>query len=138
MISQTYGLNGLRKVQGREWSVQLLDADVAVAQARAAKAAGASNLIAASGPAKPYTYDGYLAQFTFTEQEEGGFTATATAAEYTPTFITPLRGGQPARVHLIPDALAAGTPLAEEMQRSAERTRTVVYSLGAEGLTERG
>ena len=196
VISQTYGLNGLRKVQGREWSVQLLDADVAVAQARAAKAAGADivavhmhagdeyshevnaqqaafaeavtaapevdlvfgqhahvvqpitkvngkwvvygagNLIAASGPAKPYTYDGYLAQFTFTEQEEGGFTATA--AEYTPTFITPLRGGQPARVHLIPDALAAGTPLAEEMQRSAERTRTVVYSLGAEGLTERG
>ena len=195
VISQTYGLNGLPKAEGREWSVELLDAALAVEQAKAAKEAGADivavhmhageeysnevnaqqaeyaeavtaspdvdfvfgqhahvvqpitrvngkwvvygagNLIAASSPAQPYTYDGYIAQITFTEQEGGGFTATA--AEYAPTFITKLSGARPARVFLSPDELAKGTPLAAEMRQSAERTRTVVYSLGAEGLTER-
>lgn len=195
VISQTYGLNGLPKAEGKDWSVELLNAELAVAQAKAAKAAGADivavhihagdeysskvnaqqaeyaaavtaapevdlvfgqhahvvqpitrvngkwviygagNLIAASGPGQPHTYDGYVAQVTFTEQEAGGFIATA--AEYAPTFITKLSGGRPARVHLIPDELAKGTPLAAQLQESAERTRTVVYSLGAEGLTER-
>lgn len=96
---------------------------------------GAGNLIAASGPAKPHTYDGYIAQVTFSEVDGGGFAATA--AEYAPTFITPLAGGTPARVHLIPDGLAAGHPRAAEMEQSAARTREVVYSLGADGLTER-
>lgn len=195
VISQTYGLNGLSKAKGKDWSVELLNADLAVAQAKAAREAGADivvvhmhagdeyshkinaqqeeyaaavtaapevdllfgqhahvvqpitkvngkwviygagNLIASSGPAKPYTYDGYMAQITFTELEDGGFEATA--AEYAPTFITRLGGGSPARVYLIPDELAQGSPLAAEMQESAERTRKVVYSLGAEGLTER-
>ncbi len=195
VISQTYGLNGLPKSKGRDWSVELLDADLAIAQARAAKAAGADivavhmhagdeyssdvnaqqrsfaeavtaspdvdlvfgqhahvvqpvdkvngtwviyglgNLIAASGPAKPRTYDGVMVEITFTEQSDGGFEATA--AEFAPTFISRMAGGRPARVHLISDALAAGTPLEAEMRASAERTRRTVLSLGVEGLTER-
>ncbi|GAA4892361.1 CapA family protein [Tessaracoccus lubricantis] len=195
VISQTYGLNGLPKPEGKPWSVDLLDAGAAVAQAAAARAAGADivvvhmhaggeyssdvtpeqaafadavtaagevdlvfgqhahvvqpitrvngtwvvfgagNLIAASGPGQPYTYDGLLAQFTFTEQADGRFEATA--AEYAPTMITRKSGSRPARVHLIPDELAKGTPLAAELRRSAERTRAVVYALGADGLSER-
>ncbi|MHA6524651.1 CapA family protein [Tessaracoccus sp. G1721] len=195
VISQTYGLNGIPKAKGKDWSVELLDADLAIAQARRAREAGADivavhihagdeysstineqqrayaeavtaspdvdflfgqhahvvqpidkvngkwvvygagNLIAASGPAKPRTYDGYLAQVTFTEQADGSFVASA--AEYAPTMITKHSGSRPARVYLIPDELAAGNPLAEEMQASAARTRKTVYSLGVEGLTER-
>lgn len=195
VISQTYGLNGLPKAKGKDWSVELLDAELAVAQAKVAKEAGADivavhmhagdeyshkvnsqqaayaeavtaapdvdllfgqhahvvqpitkvngkwviygagNLIASSGPAKPYTYDGYMAQVTFTEQSPGGFVATA--AEYAPTFITAPSSTKPTRVFLIPDEVAKGNPLAAEMQLSAQRTREVVYSLGAEGLTER-
>nr|WP_255433758.1 CapA family protein [Tessaracoccus sp. MC1865] len=195
VVSQTYGLNGLARPAGKPWSVDLLDAERAVAQARAAKAAGADlvavhmhagdeyssavtaqqaayaeavtaapevdlvfgqhahvvqpvtkvngkwvvygagNLIAASGPAQPHTYDGYVAQITFTEQEGGAFTATA--AEYAPTMITAKSGSVPARVHLIPDELRKGTPLSSAMLESAARTRAVVHSLGEEGLTER-
>lgn len=197
VISQTYGLNGLSKAKDKPWSVELLDAEVAIAQARVAKEAGADivavhmhagdeyshqinqqqrafaeavtaspevdlvfgqhahvvqpigkvngtwviygagNLIAASGPPKPATDDGYMAQVTFTEQEAGGFSATA--AEFAPTWITPLSAGSPARVYLIADELAKGTSLTTQMEQSAERTRKVVYSLGAEadGLTER-
>ncbi|MDO5678429.1 MAG: CapA family protein [Propionibacteriaceae bacterium] len=195
VISQTYGLNGISKAKGKEWSVELLNAELAVEQAKAAKAAGADivavhihagdeysrkinaqqaayaqavtaapevdvlfgqhahvvqpitkvnnkwvvygagNLIAASGPAKPHTYDGYMAQITFTEESPGKFVATA--AEYAPTYITRHSGGSPARVYLIPDALKAGTGPAAEMQKSAARTRETVYSLGADGLTER-
>ena len=96
---------------------------------------GAGNLIAASGPAKPLTYDGYMAQITMTEQTPGHFAGTA--AEFAPTFITPKSGNRPARVYVIADELKAGTPLAAEMQKSAERTRKTVLSLGVEGLTER-
>lgn len=195
VISQTYGLNGIPKAKGKEWSVELLDADLAVAQARLAREAGADivavhihagdeysstineqqrayaeavtaspdvdflfgqhahvvqpidrvngkwvvygagNLIASSGPAQPRTYDGYLAQVTFTEQADGSFVASA--AEYAPTMITKHSGSRPARVYLIPDEVKAGNPLADEMQASAARTRTTVYSLGVEGLTER-
>ena len=185
VISQTYGLNGIPKAKGKEWSVELLDADLAVAQARRAREAGADivavhihagdeysssineqqrayaeavtaspdvdflfgqhahvvqpidkvngkwvvygagNLIASSGPAQPRTYDGYLAQVTFTEQADGSFVASA--AEYAPTMITKHSGSRPARVYLIPD----------ELKASAARTRTTVNSLGVEGLTER-
>ena len=52
-------------------------------------------------------------------------------------MITKHSGSRPARVYLIPDELKAGNPLADEMQASAARTRTTVYSLGVEGLTER-
>ncbi len=195
VISQTYGLNGLPKAEGRPWSVEFIDAELAVHQARAAREAGADlvvvhmhagdeystsvnhqqrdfaetvtasgevdlvfgqhahvvqpidrvngtwvvygtgNLIAASGPAQPRTYDGYMAQVTFTERPDGSFEATA--AEFAPTFIRKQSGGSPARVYLIADALAAGTRLADEMRASAERTRTTVRSLGVEGLTER-
>ncbi|NHB85838.1 hypothetical protein G7085_18160 [Tessaracoccus sp. HDW20] len=69
---------------------------------------GTGNLIGASGPPKPLTYDGFMAQVTFTEKPDGTFAATA--AEYAPTMITPLRGGLPSRVHLIPDELRAGSP----------------------------
>lgn len=195
VISQTYSLNGLSRPKGKEWSVNLIDADEAIAQARAAKEAGADivgvhlhagdeysskvnsqqrtfaeavtaspdvdfmfgqhahvvqpvdkvngkwvfyglgNLIAASGPAKPYTYDGFLAQITFTEREDGSFEATA--AEYAPTMITKLSGGRPARVLLIGDALATGTGDADALRKSADRTRATVNALGVEGLTER-
>lgn len=40
-VSQTYELNGLRKPKGKEWSVQLIDAERAVEDARRAKEAGA-------------------------------------------------------------------------------------------------
>ena len=196
VISQTFGLNGIPKAEGRPWSVELLDADLAIAQAQRAREAGADlvavhihagdeysssineqqrlyaeqvtaspyvdflfgqhahvvqpidrvndkwvvygagNLIASSGPAQPLTYDGYVAQVTFTEQSGGGFTATA--AEYAPTMITKHTRSNPARVYLIPDELAAGTSLEKEMQASAARTRATVNSLGVEGLTERG
>ena len=195
VISQTFGLNGLPKAKGKPWSVDLLDADKAIADAKRAKQAGAEivavhihagteyaskinaeqkdfadkvtaapevdfifgqhahvpqpidkvndkwvvygggNLIAASGPAKPRTYDGYMAEVTFTEQPGGGFKATA--AEFAPTFITPKSGNTPARVYLIPDELKKGTKLASAMKDSAARTRKTVLSLGVEGLTER-
>lgn len=195
VISQTFGLNGLPKAKGKPWSVQLLDAKVAIADAKRAKKAGADivlvhmhagdeyssrinsqqrdfaaavtaspdvdmvfgqhahvvqpidkvndkwviygagNLIASSGPAQPRTYDGFMAQVTFEEKEEGGFVATA--AEFAPTMITKKSGNTPARVYLIPDELTAGTKRAAEMKASAERTRKTVRSLDVKGLTER-
>ncbi|MGJ5589746.1 CapA family protein [Micrococcus lylae] len=45
IVSQTYGLNGIPKTPGREWSVDLLDPDKAVADARRARAAGADIVI---------------------------------------------------------------------------------------------
>ncbi|MEZ5087856.1 MAG: CapA family protein [Tessaracoccus sp.] len=96
---------------------------------------GTGNLIAASGEPKPLTYEGYLAQVTFTEQSDGFFAATT--AEFAPTMITPWSRNTPARVYLIPDELRAGTDLAAKMRESAERTRTIVRSLDVEGLTER-
>ncbi len=195
VISQTFGLNGLPKAKGKPWSVQLLDAKVAIADAKRAKKAGADivlvhmhagdeyssrinsqqrdfaaavtaspdvdmvfgqhahvvqpidkvngkwviygagNLIASSGPAQPRTYDGFMAQVTFEEKEEGGFVATA--AEFAPTMITKKSGSTPARVYLIPDELKAGTKRAAEMKASAARTRKTVRALDVEGLTER-
>ncbi|WP_168199783.1 CapA family protein [Citricoccus sp. SGAir0253] len=41
IVSQTYALNGIPHPAGREWSVPLLDAEAAIADARAARAAGA-------------------------------------------------------------------------------------------------
>ncbi|MCB0886476.1 MAG: CapA family protein [Propionibacteriaceae bacterium] len=195
VISQTFGLNGLPKAKGKPWSVQLLDADVAIADAKAAKRAGADivlvhmhageeysskinaqqrdfakavtaspdvdmvfgqhahvvqpidkvndkwviygagNLIAASGPAQPRTYDGLMAEVSFEEREDGGFVATA--AEFAPTMITKKSGNTPARVYLIPDELKAGNKRAAELKASAARTRKTVRSLDVEGLTER-
>lgn len=45
IVSQTYGLNGIPKAPGREWSVDLLDPDKAVADAHRARAAGADIVI---------------------------------------------------------------------------------------------
>ncbi|MFV0427921.1 MAG: CapA family protein [Arachnia sp.] len=96
---------------------------------------GAGNLIAQSGPSKPWTYDGYLATFTFVEQPDGSFLATA--AEYAPTFITMHSAASPARVYLIADALAQGVGPADAMRDSAQRTRQVVTSeAGDPALTE--
>ncbi|HMR47933.1 MAG TPA: CapA family protein [Arachnia sp.] len=195
VVSQTYGLNGLPKAEGKPWSIELLDPDVAIAHARRAREAGAEivlvhmhagdeysseinaqqrtfaeavtaspdvdmvfgqhahvvqpidvvngkwviygsgNLIAASGPAQPRTYDGFMAQVTFTEQPDGSFRATA--AEFAPTMITKHSRGTPARVYLIPDELERGTDLEQAMRESAERTRDTVRSLEVAGLTER-
>lgn len=196
VISQTFSLNGLNKAKGKPWSVVTpLDADKALADAKAARAAGADivtihihagteysssinsdqkdfakkvmaspdvdflfgqhahvpqpidkvngkwvvygggNLIASSGPAKPRTYDGYMAQVTFTENADGTFSGTA--AEYAPTFITSKGDGERRRVYLIPDELDKQPKLAARMKESAARTRKTVYSLGVEGLTER-
>ncbi|MFT3887151.1 MAG: CapA family protein [Arachnia sp.] len=96
---------------------------------------GLGNLIAASGPAKPRTYDGLMVEVTFEEQRDGSFEAVA--AEFAPTMITKLSGSTPARVYLIPDELRAGTKLASAMKESAARTRKTVRALGVEGLTER-
>ena len=194
IISQTFSLNGLNKAKGKPWSVDMLDADKALADAKKAREAGADivavhihagveysskisaeqrdyaekvtaspdvdflfgqhahvvqpidkvndkwvvygagNLIAASGPAKPRTYDGYMAQVTFTENADGTFTGTA--AEYAPTFITKKSGNTPARVYLIPAELKKGTKWEAAMKASAERTRKTVYSLDVEGLVE--
>lgn len=41
IVSQTYGLNGLPKAEGKQWSVDLIDADKAIADAARAKQAGA-------------------------------------------------------------------------------------------------
>lgn len=94
---------------------------------------GAGNLMAQSGPAMPRTYDGYLATFTFTEQDG---TFAATNAEFAPTFITAQRKGSAARVLVISEALAAGSGDPAALQASAARTRTTVRSLGADGLNE--
>lgn len=195
VISQTYGLNGLPKAKDKPWSVELLNADLALAQARRAKEAGADlvlvhfhagdeyssrinveqrayaeavtaspdvdlvfgqhahvaqpidrindiwviygmgNLIAASGPPKPLTYEGYMAQVTFVEQPDGSFAATA--AEFAPTMIGKKHGTRSDRVYLIPDELRRGTEGAPAREKSAARTRATVRSLGVEGLTER-
>ena len=98
---------------------------------------GAGNLIAQSGPSKPYTFEGYLATFTFTEQPDGSFQASA--AEFVPTFITKHSSGHPARVYIISDALASGVGDASALKASEARTRETVLSMGGsdEGLTER-
>lgn len=192
-VSQTFGLNGLSKAKGKDWSVHLLDADQAIADAKRAKEAGADivavhmhagneyqhapnseqkafvekvtaseyvdlvfgqhahvvqpigkvndkwvlygsgNLIAASGPAKPYTYDGYMAEVRLVEQPQGGFVADRVT--WAPTFITG-RGEGPRRAYLIPDALAKGEGPAERMRKSAARTRKIVTQYKPEGLVE--
>lgn len=96
---------------------------------------GAGNLMAQSGPAQPWTYDGYLATFTFIEQPDGGFSSSA--GEFAPTMITKYRPGVPARVFVVSDALAAGSWDAKALRESGARTRATVLSLGVEGLAER-
>ena len=193
-VSQAYGLNGIPKAKGKEWSVSLIDAGVAIAKAKAAKEAGAEivavhihagdeyghepnaqqvafaeavtaseyvdfvfgqhahvvqpidkvnakwvlygcgNLMAQSGQAKPYTYDGYVAELSFVEQEDGSFTSTG--VRWAPTFITKHGRGNPARVLLIPYALAQGVWDADALEQSAERTRRIVAGRNPEGLVE--
>ncbi|MCC2593186.1 CapA family protein [Tessaracoccus sp. OS52] len=195
VVSSTYGTNGIPLPKGKPWSVSLMDADDALAQAARARAAGADivvvhmhagteyeadpnpeqvafaeamtaspdvdlvigqhahvvqpivrmngkwvaygagNLMAQSGPAQPWTYDGYLATFTFVERADGSFASSA--AEFAPTMITKHRSAAPARVHIVSDALAAGLGDAKALRESAARTRATVLSVGAEGLTER-
>ncbi|GAB3822740.1 CapA family protein [Tessaracoccus terricola] len=96
---------------------------------------GAGNLMAQSSPAQPWTYDGYLATFTFVEQPDGGFSSTT--GEFAPTMITKHRADAPARVLIVSDALAAGSWDGKQLRESAARTRTTVLSLGVEGLSER-
>lgn len=193
-VSQTYGLNGLPKSKGRDWSVALIDADTAIRSAKAAKEAGADivavhihagdeyvhspnaqqrefaekvtaseyvdfvfgqhahvvqpidkvndkwvlygsgNLIAQSGPAKPYTYDGYLAEIKFVEEAPGEFVAEG--VEWAPTYITKHQGSAPARVHLIPAALEEGVGDQAALEKSAERTRKIVEEYEPDGLVE--
>ncbi len=95
---------------------------------------GTGNLIAESGPGKPYSYDGLMAEAEFTEQADGTFKATAMT--WAPILITG-RKTQPAnRALLIPSELAAGHPLSDKLTESAARTRQIVNSLSVEGLTE--
>ena len=44
-VSQTYGLNGIPKAEGKDWSVDILDADKAIADARKLKVAGADVVV---------------------------------------------------------------------------------------------
>nr|WP_162272867.1 CapA family protein [Vaginimicrobium propionicum] len=98
---------------------------------------GTGNLIAQSGPGQPYTYDGYMAQITFTGLKGQKFEATA--MEWAPTMITHYGYSPqaPARVLVIPTELANGSEMAAELEASAARTREIVNSLGVSGLTER-
>lgn len=97
---------------------------------------GSGNLMAQSGPSQPWTYEGYLAEITFTENPDGTFEGTT--VEWAPTFITKQRRDQPARVYVIPQALADGVGPARAMRNSADRTRHVVTRTAPEGLTELG
>lgn len=97
---------------------------------------GTGNLIAQSGPAQPQTYDGFMAEVTFTETAPGTFEASR--LEWAPTLITKHSRANPARVYLIPDEIDQRSGLASAMEQSAARTRRVVTSLHPEGLTERG
>lgn len=45
IVSQTYGLNGIPHAEGREWSVDFLDPDKAIADARRVRAAGADIVV---------------------------------------------------------------------------------------------
>nr|WP_159087489.1 CapA family protein [Tessaracoccus timonensis] len=195
IVSQTFGLNGIPKAKGKDWSVDIIDADKAIADAKAAKEAGADivavhvhagteyqhnpdaqqrqfaeavtaspyvdfvfgqhahvvqpidkvndkwvlygsgNLIAQSGPSKPWTYDGYMATITLNEQPDGSFAAKQ--VEWAPTYITRHSRSNPARVYLIPDALAKGEGPAEELKKSASRTRENVTKNKPAGLVER-
>lgn len=96
---------------------------------------GAGNLIAQSSPSQPYTYDGYLATFTFTEDPETG-KFHSTEGEFAPSFITKHSSSSPARVYIISEAVAAGEGPTQQLQESAARTRKVVASSEVEGLTE--
>ena len=195
IVSQTYGLNGMPKARGKDWSVDLMNADAAIADAKAAKDAGADivavhvhagteyqhepdekqqayakkvtaspyvdfvfgqhahvvqpieklngkwvlygsgNLIAQSGPSRPWTYDGYMAEVTLTEQADGSFKAGN--VEWAPTYITRHSRANPARVYLVPDALKQGEGPTGEMKKSAARTRKIVTKNSPEGLVER-
>lgn len=94
---------------------------------------GTGNLVAQSGPAQPATYDGYVAEVTFTEGTDG---FEATAMRWAPTYITKHSGSRPARVYLIPQAKDQVPALADAMAQSAARTRAVVTSRQPEGLVE--
>lgn len=94
---------------------------------------GAGNLIAQSGPPYPYTYDGYMAEFTFTETSPGVFDSELIWA---PTHITRHRNGSPARVYLIPEALDQGIGPTTQLKESAARTRAIVGQVP--GLRELG
>lgn len=95
---------------------------------------GSGNLLAASGPAQPYTYDGFMATVIFEERHDGSFHSSQ--LEWAPTMITQLRGQTPARVYLIPHELADDHELAEQLRASAQRTRAVVTAKHPEGLRE--
>lgn len=92
------------------------------------------NLIAQSGPAQPYTYDGYVAEIEFREQTDG--TWTSDRVVWAPTAITHHRSSSPAGVLLIPEALDAGEGDPEALRASAARTRAIVTALVDEGLEE--
>ncbi len=195
IVSQTYALHGIPKAKGKDWSVALIDANKAVADAKAAKEAGADivavhvhagteyqhnpdaqqrqfaeavtaspyvdfvfgqhahvvqpidkvnnkwvlygsgNLIAQSGPSKPWGYNGYMATITLAEQPNGSFVAKQ--VEWAPTYTTRHSRSNPARVYLIPDALTKGEGPAEALRKSASRTREIVTKKKPAGLVER-
>lgn len=47
VVAATFGLNGLDRPAGREWAVNLIDADAMISQAKRARAAGADIVLAA-------------------------------------------------------------------------------------------
>lgn len=96
---------------------------------------GAGNLMAQSSPSQPWTYDGYVASFSFVEQNDGSFASST--GEFAPTLITKHQASAPARVLIISDAEASGSWDSKALRESAARTRATVLSLGVTGLAER-
>lgn len=96
------------------------------------------NLIAAMPGKRPGTHDGAMVEVEFAEGPDGDFSAKTVT--WAPTYITDAKNdptGRP-RVLLIPDELEDADPaLRKRLNASAARTREVITSGNAPGLSER-
>ncbi len=88
---------------------------------------GMGNMIAQQDPSMPRTYEGILADFTFTEKSPGRFAVSD--ASYHP-LVWGSWPAAPLRVQRVVPALAAGRGDRYRLQKALERTRAAVHAAG--------
>ncbi|NHB85839.1 CapA family protein [Tessaracoccus sp. HDW20] len=91
VISQTFGLNGLPKPKGRDWAVNLLDADHAIADAARARAAGADIVAVHMHAGVEYSSSLNAQQRDFAAAVTASPMSTSSSGS-TPTWCSPLTG----------------------------------------------
>lgn len=96
---------------------------------------GLGNMVANHEVDRRRAYEGVTARFTFTEEENGGFTVTE--AEYIPTMVTEWWPGLDLRLWPVVETLNAGEGETDLLQTARAMTQEAVFSLGASGVQER-